>query len=88
MRVATLFTGVTACAAAFAPAANAQATTNVTNKLCYSSAHVGNNSTRGRLQPDICYSARPPVCVTGPPGQADLEACWELGALVAAELAE
>jgi len=32
--------------------------------------------------------ARPPVCVTGPPGQADLEACWELGATVAAELAE
>jgi hypothetical protein len=32
--------------------------------------------------------ARPPVCVTGPPGQADLEACWELGAITAAELAE
>jgi hypothetical protein len=32
--------------------------------------------------------ARPPVCVTGPPGPADLEACWELGATVAAELAE
>jgi hypothetical protein len=32
--------------------------------------------------------ARPPVCVTGPPGQADLEACWELGAMTAAELAE
>ena len=30
----------------------------------------------------------PPVCVTGPPGPADLEACWELGATVAAELAE
>ena len=30
---------------------------------------------------------RPPVCVTGPPGQADLAACWELGALVAAEVA-
>jgi multimeric flavodoxin WrbA len=30
--------------------------------------------------------ARPPVCVTGPPGSADLEACWELGATVAAEL--
>jgi hypothetical protein len=27
-------------------------------------------------------------CVTGPPGQADVEACWELGAMVAAELAE
>jgi len=32
--------------------------------------------------------ARPPVCVTGPPGRADLDACWELGAMVAAELSE
>ena len=32
--------------------------------------------------------ARPPVTVTGPPDRADLEACWELGATVAAELAE
>jgi multimeric flavodoxin WrbA len=31
---------------------------------------------------------RPPVCVTGPPGKQDLEACWELGALLAAGLAE
>ena len=30
---------------------------------------------------------RPPVSVTGAPGRADLEACWELGALVAAEIA-
>jgi flavorubredoxin len=30
---------------------------------------------------------RPAVCVTGTPGQADLEACWELGALLAAEVA-
>jgi multimeric flavodoxin WrbA len=30
---------------------------------------------------------RPPVTVTGPPGKSDLEACWELGALLAAELA-
>jgi hypothetical protein len=30
---------------------------------------------------------RPPLCVTGPPGPTDLEACWELGATVAAELA-
>ena len=30
--------------------------------------------------------ARPPVCVTGGPGSDDLEACWELGATVAAEL--
>ncbi len=29
---------------------------------------------------------RPPVCVTGPPSKADLEACWELGALLAAEI--
>src|ERR1700734_3186183 len=26
-------------------------------------------------------AVRPPVCVTGSPGQPDLEACWELGAL-------
>ena len=31
---------------------------------------------------------RPPVTVTGPPGKPDLEACWELGALLAAEVAE
>jgi multimeric flavodoxin WrbA len=31
---------------------------------------------------------RPPVCVTGPPAKADLEACWELGALVAAGIAD
>ena len=29
---------------------------------------------------------RPPVCVTGPPSSGDLEGCWELGAIVAAEL--
>ena len=32
-------------------------------------------------------AVRPPVAVTGPPGHADLEACWELGALLAAEIA-
>jgi hypothetical protein len=32
--------------------------------------------------------ARPPVCVLGPPSAADLEACWELGATTAAELAQ
>jgi hypothetical protein len=31
--------------------------------------------------------ARPPVSVIGPPGPADLEACWELAATAAAELA-
>jgi hypothetical protein len=30
---------------------------------------------------------QPPVCVTGPPSKADLEACWELGAVLAAEVA-
>jgi hypothetical protein len=30
---------------------------------------------------------RPPVCVTGIPGKEDLLACWELGALLAAEIA-
>jgi len=28
--------------------------------------------------------ARPPVCVTGPPSKADLDECWELGAVMAA----
>jgi NAD(P)H-dependent FMN reductase len=32
-------------------------------------------------------AVRPPVCVTGPPGRADREACWELGALLAAKVA-
>jgi flavorubredoxin len=32
-------------------------------------------------------AVRPPVTVTGPPGKADLDACWELGALLAAEIA-
>jgi hypothetical protein len=31
---------------------------------------------------------RPPVTVTGQPGKPDLDACWELGALLAAELAD
>jgi NAD(P)H-dependent FMN reductase len=31
---------------------------------------------------------RPPVEVIGEPAPADLEACWELGAVLAAELAE
>jgi multimeric flavodoxin WrbA len=30
---------------------------------------------------------RPPVRVVGQPGKTDLEECWELGAIVAAELA-
>jgi multimeric flavodoxin WrbA len=30
--------------------------------------------------------ARPPVCVIGGPARSDLEACWELGATMAAEL--
>jgi multimeric flavodoxin WrbA len=32
--------------------------------------------------------ARPPVCVTGQPGREQLQECWELGAVVAADLAE
>lgn len=32
-------------------------------------------------------AVRPPVTVTGRPGKQDLEACWELGALVAVGLA-
>ena len=31
---------------------------------------------------------RPPVCVTGVPARDDLQSCWELGALTAAELAD
>ena len=30
---------------------------------------------------------RPPACVTGTPGKGELEDCWELGALLAAEVA-
>ncbi|MQY02900.1 hypothetical protein ACRB68_09350 [Actinomadura sp. RB68] len=33
-------------------------------------------------------AVRPPVVVTGEPGRADLAACWELGALAAAEAAD
>jgi NAD(P)H-dependent FMN reductase len=33
-------------------------------------------------------AVRPPACVTGTPGKQDLQACWELGALLAAEIAE
>jgi len=29
---------------------------------------------------------RPPVCVTSQPSKSDLEACWELGAIMAAEV--
>jgi hypothetical protein len=32
--------------------------------------------------------ARPPVCVTGQVGSADLDACWELGAAFAAGLVQ
>ena len=32
-------------------------------------------------------AVRPPVCVTGVPDKPDLLACWELGALLAAEVA-
>jgi NAD(P)H-dependent FMN reductase len=33
-------------------------------------------------------AVQPPVCVTGTPGKQDLRACWELGALLAAEIAD
>jgi hypothetical protein len=32
-------------------------------------------------------AVRPLACVTGAPGKQDLEACWELGALLGAEIA-
>jgi NAD(P)H-dependent FMN reductase len=34
-----------------------------------------------------CREVRPPVCVNGTPGRQDLQACWELGGLLAAEVA-
>jgi hypothetical protein len=34
-----------------------------------------------------CREVRPTCCVTGTPGKQDLQACWELGALLAAEVA-
>ena len=53
----------------------------------------GNNDTTGAVRAvDSIASglqwrrARPPVSVIGDPGPADLEACWELGATIAAEL--
>jgi hypothetical protein len=33
------------------------------------------------------HAVRPPACVTGAPGKQDLQACGELGALLAAEIA-
>ncbi|MDL4771526.1 MULTISPECIES: flavodoxin family protein [Thermomonosporaceae] len=33
-------------------------------------------------------AVRPPLAITGEPGKADLESCWELGATVAAELGD
>ncbi|WP_067482171.1 flavodoxin family protein [Actinomadura hibisca] len=55
----------------------------------------GNNDATGALRAlesittGLKWQAvRPPVVVTGEPSRADLEACWELGALVAAELGD
>src|SRR5580698_7573087 len=54
----------------------------------------GNNDTGGAVRAVESITtglrwrrARPPVTVLGDVGAADLEACWELGATVAAELA-
>jgi multimeric flavodoxin WrbA len=44
----------------------------------------GASDTGARYAP---WSRSPPVCVTGTPGRQDLQACWELGALLAAEIA-
>ena len=53
----------------------------------------GNNDATGALRAleaittGLKWKAvQPPVVVTGEPGKADLEACWELGAVTAAEL--
>jgi multimeric flavodoxin WrbA len=54
----------------------------------------GNNDTTGAVRAVDSIAAglqwrpaRPPVSVIGDPGPADLEACWELGATIAAEIA-
>jgi multimeric flavodoxin WrbA len=54
----------------------------------------GNNDTTGAVRAVDSIAAglqwrraRPPVSVIGDPGPADLAACWELGATMAAELA-
>jgi multimeric flavodoxin WrbA len=53
----------------------------------------GNNDTAGAVRAVEAIAgglrwrrARPPVCVTGAPDRDALEACWELGAVLAAEL--
>jgi multimeric flavodoxin WrbA len=54
----------------------------------------GNNDTGGAVRAVESIAAglqwrraRPPVCVIGGPARADLEACWEIGAIMAAERA-
>jgi NAD(P)H-dependent FMN reductase len=54
----------------------------------------GNQGTEGavRAVESVCAglqwrAVRPPVTVMGTPGKPDLQACWELGAVLAAELA-
>ncbi|MGD0053663.1 MAG: flavodoxin [Vulcanimicrobiaceae bacterium] len=54
----------------------------------------GNNDTTGAVRAVDSIAAglqwrraRPPISVIGDPGPADLAACWELGATIAAELA-
>jgi multimeric flavodoxin WrbA len=46
----------------------------------------GNNDTTGAVTGLGWEKATPHVTVTGEPGKADLQACWELGATVAAGL--
>jgi hypothetical protein len=55
----------------------------------------GNNDTTGAVRAVESIAtglgwrrARPPVTVVGPPSRDDIEACWELGATVAAGLAD
>jgi hypothetical protein len=54
----------------------------------------GNSDTAGAVRAvesitsGLCWRrARPPLSVMGPPSAAELEECWELGAVMAAELA-
>ncbi|HEY8481684.1 MAG TPA: flavodoxin [Spirillospora sp.] len=64
-----------------------------TVRLPYGAFLHGNNDATGALRAlesittGLKWKAvRPPVVVTGEPSKADLEACWELGAIAAAEL--
>ncbi|MBO2446761.1 flavodoxin family protein [Actinomadura barringtoniae] len=65
-----------------------------TVRLPYGAYLHGNNDATGALRALESIttglkwrSVLPPVVITGEPGKTDLEACWDLGATVAASLA-